>query len=135
VDRLVDAHRSAATWQIKQCKERAGEFTTNAKRPADGFDLYRGKLAAVFSVWGRRFEKLDKDEGKRIKDTLTEYRSTALDCARNYDIHYIGPSPARVPKRAQVQRDAATEVAMDFIDATNKVEPQITGNLSTVFVC
>ena len=83
-------------------------------------------------MWGRRFEKLDKDEGKRIKDTLTEYRSTALDYAGNYDIRYIRSVTSQSAERAQVQRDAATEVAMDFIDAANKVEPQITGNLSEV---
>ena len=132
VDGTVDAHEGQLTWQVRQCTERAGEYAANAKRAyTDGFDDTRGKLAAVFNVWGRRFEKLDTSEGKRIKETITANKSTALDYAGNYDIRAIR-SVSQSAERAQVQRDAATELAMDFIDDANKVEPQIIGNLSEV---
>ncbi|MDB5970549.1 MAG: hypothetical protein JWQ90_2999 [Hydrocarboniphaga sp.] len=133
VDQLVDAHESQLAWQVKQCKERAGEYAANAKQAyTDGFDLYRGELAGVFNVWGRRFEKLDKDEGTRIKETMTGFRSTALDYAGNYDIIYIRSNTSQSAGRAEVQRDAATEVAMDFIENANKVEPPITTSLSEI---
>lgn len=131
IDKLVDAEEAHLAWQMNQCRQRAGDYATNAKRAqTDQFEHFRGSLAKVFNDWGRRFEKLDKDQYKRVHDTITEYKHVALTTAGNYDIQYIRSNTRQSAARAEAQREAINEVAMDFVENADKAHTDITVHLS-----
>ena len=133
VDMTFGAHIQQLGWQVKNWKAAASTEADAAKSgQRDGFRYYREQIADVFDGWSKMLEDLRKEKSAKIIKMTQDGAQYALDYAEGYYIQYVRSYLSQPQERKDVQREAANEVALDFVTQSRALEKQAPADIAQV---